>query len=67
MIAVIFVKLFFLTLSNSTSLKLSLNISTFHYNKHRNTGARQKIAVHDVMLFKIFDWTIASIIAFDWL
>ena len=25
------------------------------------------MAVNDVMLFKIFDWTMASIIAFDWL
>ena len=25
------------------------------------------MAVHDVMLFKMFDWTMASIIAFDWL
>ena len=32
-----------------------------------NTGARQKMAVHDVMLFMIFDWTMASIVAFDWL
>ena len=37
------------------------------YSKNCNTGARQKMAVHDVMLFKIFDWTMASIIAFDWL
>ena len=27
----------------------------------------KKMAVHDVMLFKIFDRTMASIIAFDWL
>ena len=37
------------------------------YSKHHNTGVMQKWVVQDVMLFKVFDWTMAFIIAFDWL
>ena len=34
---------------------------------NHNTGTRQNMVVQDLMLFKLFDWTIIPIIAFDWL
>ena len=37
------------------------------HSKQHNTGAEQKWVVHDVMLFRPSDWTIVSVIAFDWL
>ena len=46
---------------------LKVKYDNIIYNKNHNTGAIQYMAFYDVMLFKIFDWTMASIIAFDWL
>ena len=42
-------------------------VNSYAYSKNHNTGVMQIWVVHDVMLFKLFDWTMASIIAFDWL
>ena len=37
------------------------------WQQKHNTGASQNMAVHDIMLFKIFDWTMVSMMGFDWL
>ena len=38
-----------------------------NYSKCHNTVVKQKWVVQDVMLFKISDWTMVSIVVFDWL
>ena len=40
-------------------------MAKYSYSKNYNTGAMQKWVVQDGMLFKLFDWTILCIAAFD--
>ena len=37
------------------------------YSENHNIGVMKKLVVHDVKFLKLFDWTMVSIIAFDWL
>ena len=45
----------------------SLKTMLFPFTATNTLGARQKMSVHVAMLFEIFNWTIASMIAFDWM
>ena len=47
--------------------KNALSLIDFSYSHNHNTGAEQKWVVQDIMLFKIFDWSMACILTFDWL
>ena len=37
------------------------------YSQHHNSGASQNMTAQDIKHFELFDWTMVSRIAFDWL
>ena len=44
-----------------------MSSNPYLYGKNHNIGGSQNIRVQAVMLFKSLDWTMISILAFDWL
>ena len=46
-------------------MKYEMHQWSSDHSKNHNTGACQNMAVQDVMLLKVFDWTMESIITFE--